>query len=387
MNDMGNNESRQMSLCERRKHCMCTANFLLVSTVVMQFVALSEQSSSVMPSSEALSFFNIAYMLGLFIPGPVGAFLVDKYRRQNVYRVSLIAMVVATALMYFDKSVEVVALVRFLEGMMFGLAQVTLGSTLLNDLSVSESRTSSDYSFAWSALIAVPCGAGLGYFLMEEFNFNVMLLCGIAMLAASVALVSSLKVPFRAPIHPGIFGLDRFWQKNDFVPFINLLLISIPAGVVIMAFGSWLFWAFAAAGAITANVVRKAVFRNADMRAEIVSGLLCAFFALLIIIVRDADTYYKVASFMFGAGISLASTRFLLYFLKLTGHCQRGTAQNTYMLSRECGYALGLVLALMIPVALETALVLILLSVALYLFVTHPWFMRHGDRGFKFREV
>lgn len=154
-----------------------------------------------------------------------------------------------------------------------------------------------------------------------------------------------------------------------------------------MAFGSWLFWAFAAAGAITANVVRKAVFRNADMRAEIVSGLLCAFFALLIIIVRDADTYYKVASFMFGAGISLASTRFLLYFLKLTGHCQRGTAQNTYMLSRECGYALGLVLALMIPVALETALVLILLSVALYLFVTHPWFMRHGDRGFKFREV
>ena len=256
MNDMGNNESRQMSLCERRKHCMCTANFLLVSTVVMQFVALSEQSSSVMPSSEALSFFNIAYMLGLFIPGPVGAFLVDKYRRQNVYRVSLIAMVVATALMYFDKSVEVVALVRFLEGMMFGLAQVTLGSTLLNDLSVSESRTSSDYSFAWSALIAVPCGAGLGYFLMEEFNFNVMLLCGIAMLAASVALVSSLKVPFRAPIHPGIFGLDRFWQKNDFVPFLNLLLISIPAGVVIMAFGSWLFWAFAAAGA-EAHAVRS----------------------------------------------------------------------------------------------------------------------------------
>ena len=107
---------------------MCTANFLLVSTVVMQFVALSEQSSSVMPSSEALSFFNIAYMLGLFIPGPVGAFLVDKYRRQNVYRVSLIAMVVATALMYFDKSVEVVALVRFLEGMMFGLGVVGLDS-------------------------------------------------------------------------------------------------------------------------------------------------------------------------------------------------------------------------------------------------------------------
>ena len=174
MNDMGNNESRQMSLCERRKHCMCTANFLLVSTVVMQFVALSEQSSSVMPSSEALSFFNIAYMLGLFIPGPVGAFLVDKYRRQNVYRVSLIAMVVATALMYFDKSVEVVALVRFLEGMMFGLAQVTLGSTLLNDLSVSESRTSSDYSFAWSALIA---GHTAGYIqsLSVHTPFNICL--------------------------------------------------------------------------------------------------------------------------------------------------------------------------------------------------------------------
>ncbi len=75
---------------------------------------------------------------------------------------------------------------------------------------------------------------------------------------------------------------------------------------------------------------------------------------------------------MFGAGISLASTRFLLYFLKLTGHCQRVRHKNTYMLSRECGYALGLVLALMIPVALETALVLILLSVALYLLLPTP---------------
>lgn len=384
---MAEHESDMVALCERRKHCMCTSNFFLVTAMVMQIVAMSESEYPSDCSLESLAFANMAFVLGLFVLGPVGAFLVDRFCRQSVYRSSLLVAAAASAVLYFGRSAEIVASVRFVEGMMYGLAQVALGSTLLNDLAASELRTSSDYSFAWAALLAIPAGAGLACFLMGQFGFNVVIAVAIIMLLLSVVLVSSMNVPFRAPIHSAVFGLDRFWQKNDMLPFLNLLFISVPAGVFIASLSSPLYYALAAVGVVAAHSVRRAVFRNADVRAEIVTGLVCMCFSLLIFMLRDTETPCRVAAFMFGAGISLASTRFLLYFLKLTGHCQRGTAQNTYLLSRECGYALGFLLAFIVPVLVEVSLALLLLSTAFYLLVTHPWFMRHNDRGFRFREV
>lgn len=366
---------------------MCLANLLLISAVSMQFAALLCMPVQEMPLDNAVMLYNAVFVVGLFLPGPVGAYMVDKFRRKNVYSFSLIILLAVTALMYVSRGAEAFITARLVGGVMVGLAQITLGSTLLNDLAVSQTRTSSDYSFAWSALVAIPAGLGLGYFVISVAGFNTVLAVSAAMLLVSLMLVSSLEVPFRAPMCPPLFGLDRFWQKNDLVPFLNLLLASVPLGALIVTLTSWHFWAFAAIGALATRLVRRQVFRNADMRAEIVAGLLCVFFALLIILLRVDDGYRRTASFMFGAGMALASTRFLLYFLKLTGHCQRGTAQNTYMLARECGYAAGFAVALLTPAALELSLAAAILSALFYVFVTHPWFMRHNDRGFKFREV
>lgn len=366
---------------------MCTSNFLLVTSMVMQIVAMSEAGYPPSCSPECAAFANMAFVLGLFVLGPVGAFLVDRFRRQSVYCSALVVAAAASVVLYFGRSAEIVASVRFVEGMMFGLAQIALGSTLLNDLAASELRTSSDYSFAWAAMLAIPAGAGLACFIMGHFGFNIVIAVAMAMLLLSAALVSGMKVPFRAPIHSAVFCLDRFWQKNDMLPFLNLLFISVPAGVFITCLSSPFYYALAAAGVVAAHSVRRAVFRHADVRAEIVTGLVGMCFSLLIFMLRDTEAPCRVAAFMFGAGISLASTRFLLYFLKLTGHCQRGTAQNTYLLSRECGYALGFLLAFIVPVPVEVSLALLLLSTAFYLLVTHPWFMRHNDRGFRFREV
>ncbi len=366
---------------------ICCANFLLMAAIMMQLASVMFAGRAGGASQCPLSFAMAAFSVGLYVLGPLSSYLVARFQRKNVYEVSLLALAAVSGIMYFSRDVVSVALVRFLEGAVCGLAQVSLGSTLLNDLTVSERRTLSDYYFAWSAILAMPAGMAAAYYAMPVAGFDAVLLASVLMMLLSAFVVMRIRVPFRAPINVKLFSCDRFWQKNDLLPFINLLLLSTTFGMFIAANRQPLMFAFAALGVLAAYPLRKMVFTDADVRAEIVTGMILVLAALLIPFATSSAASLHAAALLFGAGIGLSSSRFLLYFLKMTGHCQRGTAQNTYMLSRECGYAAGFVCAFFVPHPAVIAIPVAVFSMAFYLAVTHPWFLKHNDRYFKFREV
>lgn len=366
---------------------ICLANFLLTAAVFMQFGAIvwceGAAGASLVGTAWALS----AFVAGLFALGPVSSYFVARYQRKGVYRSALLLMAVVSAVLYLNTTLAAVAVVRFAQGALCGLAQVALGSTMLNDMTVSERRTFSDYNYSWSALLGIPAGIAAAYFLCPGFGFNVALVVSVAMMLLSILTVMIIKVPFRAPISVPLFSCDRFWQKDDFLPFVNLLLFSSLLGIFLSANFSALSFLFVSVGVAVAHPLRRMIFSNADARAEIVSGMLLVLAAGLIPFSTDFAASIHAADVILGAGIGLGSSRFLLYFLKLTGHCQRGTAQNTYMLARDCGYAAGFVAGAYIGDAMFLQVPVALVSLVFYLAVTHPWFRRHNDRDFKFQEV
>lgn len=366
---------------------ICLANFLLVVAIMMQLASVLFVGRIEGVSNHSLSLAIAAFSVGLYVLGPLSSFLVVRFQRKNVYEASLLVLVAISGIMYFSRDVLSVALVRFLEGAVCGLAQVSLGSTLLNDLTSSERRTVSDYYFAWSAILAVPAGVAASYYIMPLTDFHTVLLASVSVLLLSAIVIVRIRVPFRAPIHVSLFSCDRFWQKNDFLPFVNLLLFSTTMGMFVATNLQPLSFVFAALGILVAYPLRIMVFANADVRAEIVTGMILVLAALLIPFATSNPASLHAAALIFGAGIGLSSSRFLLYFLKMIGHCQRGTAQNTYMLSRECGYAIGFVLAFFVPNPTLVAIPAVVVSIIFYLAVTHPWFLKHNDRYFKFREV
>ena len=165
-------------------------------------------------SNHSLSLAIAAFSVGLYVLGPLSSFLVVRFQRKNVYEASLLVLVAISGIMYFCRDVLSVALVRFLEGAVCGLAQVSLGSTLLNDLTSSERRTVSDYYFAWSAILAVPAGVAASYYIMPLTDFHTVLLVSVSVLLLSAIVIVRIRVPFRAPIHVSLFSCDRFWQKK-----------------------------------------------------------------------------------------------------------------------------------------------------------------------------
>jgi hypothetical protein len=85
-----------------------------------------------------------------------------------------------------------------------------------------------------------------------------------------------------------------------------------------------------------------------------------------------------------GFAFGIIGARFLLFFIKLSRHCQRGTSQSTFMLGWESGIAWGLGIGLALfhaekSYVLLVANGLVVLALVMYNF-THDWFVRNKNR-------
>ncbi|MEG1728926.1 MAG: hypothetical protein RR280_05210 [Bacteroidaceae bacterium] len=327
------------------------------------------------------------FAIGLFLPGPFNSYLVDFYKRKTVCVIAIIAVLLITFLLNFVADLALISFLRLLQGAAFSVAQMSLGSTLVNDLSMSHHRTKADYYYAWFGRFGLPLGMFLGMFVLEHWGLMVAWVLSLGMGGVALLLLSRIYVPFRAPLNTSLFSLDRFFQPQSFFLFLNFWPIAILAGLLIGEFYSCQSYALIMAGFAVALFSQRALFVDADLRSEIVSGLLLLGASILLLATNPVQRVQYLAFPIGGIGLGWVSSRFLLYFLKLSGHCQRGTLQNTYMLCWESGISIGFLLSFFFEDKSLFCLALILIALFLYLVVTHRWFMQHKDRDFKFREI
>ena len=99
-------------------------------------------------------------------------------------------------------------------------------------------------------------------------------------------------------------------------------------------------------------------------------------------------------------GVGIIGSRFLLFYIKLAKHCQRGTSMSSFFLAWELGLSLGVGLSFWLikdlypkapdvdmlilnPVyheLLYPAFGLTVVSLLMYNFLVHPWYMKHRNR-------
>ena len=164
--------------------------------------------------------------------------------------------------------------------------------------------------------------------------------------------------------------------------FFNLLLISIVIGLTLSLSLSLAFYALMMFGFLLALLAQRFVFRNAELKSEVITGLILLLAALLVLLVYPASL---VSPLLIGTAVGVISSRFLLFFVKLSRHCQRGTSQSTYFLGWETGLALGLGLGYSLfydarDMLLYTCLAVTVVALLIYHFLTHRWFLKHKNR-------
>ena len=344
---------------------------------------------------------TMAYMrLNAFTPiqqaavmGPMVNGFVERYRRKKVCLVALLFLMADMGVMSYLRSTGmaphfyVLLALRAVLGATSGLAQMVLLSTLVVDAVQSFFRTEANHHVNWFGRFAVAVGplvslCAVSYESLEwAFTFSAVLVL------AAFLLISAVKFPFKSPADEvRTFSLDRFFLASGTRLFVNLMLVTMMLGMLYTLTLTMSFYVWMLVGLLVAVVTERVVFANAELKSQAVTGHLCVAAALLILLTQSRMAeVVPVAASLLGVGIGLLGSRFLMFFIKLSSHCQRGTSQSTYFLAWEGGVGLGLGVGLCVfsgspRLLLIGALAVVLCSGILYTGYTHRWYVHHKNR-------
>lgn len=371
---------------------MAVANLLLSMSVYMLIPVLPQWLADEENfSSTEIGFSMGIFALGLYLLGPFCSFLVQRYRRNMVCHWAILAQITCIGFLWYINTQKcefvefwLILLQRFILGASFGLAQMVLASTLVIDTCESFQRTEANHSASWFGRFALSLGPLAGILILRLWGFDVVMMVSMGCAALALVLISLVEFPFRAPEeHLCLFSTDRFILGQGTILFINLLLITLSLGVMLIQMDV-VSYGILMIGFLLALLAQRFMFKDAELKSEVVTGLILLIAAQLIMLTQHTQTAVYILSAFTGMAIGIIGSRFLLFFIKLSRHCQRGTSQSTFMLAWETGIALGVGIGYALSEQpLNTvlfALIFTVLALLMYNTLTHVWFMKHKNR-------
>lgn len=371
---------------------ICIANLLLFISLYMLFPVIPQvMAERLGVSVEQTGIMFVFFTLGMFFIGPFHAYLVDAFKRKNVCIFSFSIMVAATAGYAFVSNITELLLLCLVQGVSFGMA-TTAGITVAIDITNTGLRSASNVSFSWIARMGMIAGIVVGVWLDQMYDFKTLLYVSLATGTLGILSLSGVYVPFRAPIVTKLYSFDRFLLLRGWVPMINLIMIAFIPGLLIPAlhpmpnifslenvYAQIPFFALVGVGFLFSLLVRKYFSLGEKTLRLVIMGISLIMTSLFLL-----SELSLVSAVLLGLGLGLVTPEFLLIFVKLSQHCQRGTANTTHLLAWEVGISLGIAAACSMDMDTENIFyigrIVACLSLLFYILVTHPYYKKKKIR-------
>lgn len=353
---------------------MCVANWLLHIFVYAFIPIIVTHINTTYNSDYSVAGWSVlAFSIGMFLPGPFGAHIMERRSRKSIYLRSLLLLGPITCIGYVlsNQSWQFVAL-QVVQGAAFGLSQTALGTTLVNDILPSKQRNKGDLIYGWAGRLGIPLGFLFGFILLllvpiKQTYWWVLIPC-----ALSFVLVAQTNVPIKAPVKVPIITLDRFFLPKS-LP-LSLSMFAAPwvlgflaSSIINIGLYNCFFFACVAIGVLTAFLIQ--IFMQRRLGQKVIISLCYTLIVIALILRLQENTITACLAYIIvGCGIGGVSSRHLMDWVTKAQHCQRGTAQNTYMLSWRAIFALGFSCSIFTSAIGTTfSIVLCVLSAAIYI--------------------
>lgn len=371
---------------------ICIANLLLFSSLYVLFPVLPVEMASRFGASVAQNgVVFLFFTLGMFLMGPFYAYLVDAYKRKHVCLYAIATMVAATSGYAFVGNLKELLLLCMAQGMAFGVA-TTAGITLAIDVTNTTLRSAGNVGFSWMARLGMMLGLMSGACFHHIYTFQNLLSFSILSGVAAMLAVMGVYVPFRAPIVTKFYSFDRFLLLRGWIPAVNIMLVMFVPGLFIPLTHPFLGQSLVGGGAIFLPLfggvgvgyllslfVSRLFFMKEKMTRKIMIGLGLEILAVSLI---GMTSSLLAPSLLLGLGLGLVLPEFLMTFVKLSQHCQRGTANTTHLLFCELGIALGIAAACVLTQEdmLHVGQLVAAAALLFFAFVTYPYVKRNRVR-------
>ena len=302
-------------------------------------------------------------------------------------------MVVATIGYAFVTNLTELILLSTVQGLAFGIG-TTAGITLAIDITNSTLRSAGNVSFSWMARMGMIAGIILGVWLYQSQSFQTLLTVSVITGAVGILMLSVVYVPFRAPIVTKLYSFDRFLLLRGWVPAINLILITFIPGLLVPMIHPFLndfvlgntgipvpFFVGTALGYIVSLFFARLFFLKEKTLRLVIIGLGLEIVAMSLL---NTDISIGISSVLLGLGLGFILPEFLVMFVKLSHHCQRGTANTTHLLATEIGISLGIVTACYMELdtdkMLHTGQIVASIALLFFVLITYPYYIKKKVR-------
>ena len=362
------------------------SSYMLVATIPLR---MEVRGYSILQIALVMGMFFV----GIYLFGSLSGYLVQRYRRKNVFNLSILLLLAVTGVLYYLSSLpynsfDYMLLVglRFMQGAFYGLSQLVLLSTLIIDTVEAVHRTEANHAATWFGRFALSLGPLAGIYVYQSMNFGSVLILSCICLLVAFVFVNLIRFPFRMPSEDySRFSFDRFLLKGSHWLFVNVVLVTSVVGVLLSIEHTPRFYGMMMLGFVIAILAERFVFADADLRSEATTGMIVIGIAVLLMITRRQESVSYIVPILIGLGVGLIGSRFLLFFIKMSDHCQRGTSQSTFLLAWETGIGIGLVFSyglfhLEQPLVLWVCLGILAASLILYDTFIHSWYVKHKHR-------
>lgn len=327
----------------------------------------------------------VVFAVGLFLPCGFCNYWLDTYKRTTVCQTSIIVVMVLLLLSVVDMPFWSMLCIRLLQGAAYAVFQVALGSTIMLDVTDTTQRTRAAHVYYWFGRFALVLGPAVGLWAFSTYSVFGFPWLVLAMIMPGLLLLWILHVPFRMPLEPKLLSTDRFWMKHGVWLFVCLLLFSVAAGVLLGRLNTLLLFACMAVGFSLTLLFHALLFGKLDIRWEIGAGIFALICSAIIGMCASNGLWMVFYSVLLGYGAAAITSRLLLSMIRVAQHCERGTAQSTYMLGWESGLIVGFAAAYMLSngvgcIASLLSIGLLLAGGALYMFRVYAWYIKNKCR-------
>lgn len=370
-------------LWNRNFSLLIAANILLYIAVYMLFPLIHRWmiqawSRSELQAAGVTAVFGIA----LFLPGAFNNYLVDTFSRKNVCTRSIMLLALVGILYPYVSSVEMVVLLRILQGALFGIVLMATGSTLAIDVTPSNNRNAANRVFTWSSIVGMLSGIIIGIEGGNYLSFDTLLYFSAFLCAVAIVLVSMVTVCFRAPLDLPLCSFDRFILFRTLLPGINMMTVPMVLGMLFIMISNAFFYLCIGSGFLIYLLVRQVFTRPMNGRIQIFIGQLFTGAGLMLLCNADTGEYLYGAGLLVGIGVGFSIGQFLRMMILLPLHCERGTGYHTYQLLWETGVMLGIWISQYVRQAgnnnpYQVALGICVIGFLLYQVYIHRYFTKH----------
>ena len=193
----------------------------------------------------------------------------------------------------------------------------------------------------------------------------------------SFILVAQTPVPIKAPVKVDFVTFDRFFLPSSLPMGLSMFAAPWTLGRIAGALPmkqDWLFsssYLFLSLGVLCAFLTQLFIRRRLGQRTLVSMGYLLVVLGLILVSQLHVVLGY-VGDVLLGCGVGAVSSRHLMDWVTKSAHCQRGTAQNTYIILWRWSFSLGLMASCIYGLNnLTIDACLCIASLIFYLFWTH----------------